>query len=301
MWLSVLWGAPHSPVPATAAGAGVVVAEEHRAAIIIDTGTQVKSVCLRFREEAISGIEALARAQVDPVFQAFSGKGAAVCALCGVGCPAGDSCLTCNPEGKFWSYSRAPAGTSALRTSGAGASSTTVRDGDVEGWKWALGGAPPFQSVEVVCGEAAPASPTVPATTAVTTALAVTTTAAGPSATGTTVGGRAGTTTRPPAAATTTAAPTTMPGATGGGPVAGGSPAGAGASGGGDTGAGASPAGASTTVAMSDLAASRSASTRDGGGSDGGPGLALFAVALAGLVLWGAHVRRSRRAGEPSS
>ena len=286
-WVSVLSPVPPPIVPPAAAGTGVAArvvagrpmaagAEEHRAAVIVDTGTQVKSVCVRFREESISGVEALARAQVDPVLQAFSGKGAAVCALCGVGCPAGDSCLTCNPDGKFWSYSRAPVGTGSLRTSGVGASSTTVHDGDVEGWKWALGGAPPFQTVEQVCGEA-PASTT---TMAAPTSSTVSTTTAGTAAS-------------VPAGAPTTAGAPARPATTAARPMA--APASGDPT---DAAAMSSPplddappataAGHRTPA----LAASRRAQDPDGGGS--GPELALFAVVLAGLVAWGARARRAR-------
>lgn len=290
-WASVPLALPPATVPPAAgtvvAGtvvAGTVVAtgaEEHRAAVIVDTGTQVKSVCVRFREESISGVEALARAQVDPVLQAFSGKGAAVCALCGVGCPAGDSCLSCNPDGKFWSYSRAPAGTGSLRTSGVGASSTTVHDGDVEGWKWALGGAPPFQTVEQVCGEA-PASTT---TTPAPTSPAVSTTRPGTAAIAPAPAGAPTTTGAPTRPATTAASPMAAP--------ASGSPGAA-------TDAAATsslpPDDATPATVAGDrapsLAASRRAQDPDGGGS--GPELALFAAVLAGLVAWGARTRRAR-------
>lgn len=272
-------------VPAAAGAGTVAVAEENRAAVIVDTGAGVKSVCVRFREESITGVEALARAQVDPVFQGFSGKGAAVCALCGVGCPAGDSCLTCNPEGKFWSYSRAPAGTGSLRTSGVGASSTVVRDGDVEGWKFALGGTPPFATVEQVCGEA----PAAPSTTAASSpAPAGPTTVGGitpTSSAGTTIA-RTATTAPPararaPASAATTAAPaqaaTTTPA----------SPAGPGLAPGaiGDQAA---------TTPRAGPAASRRATSGDEGGA-GWPSLALFAGLLTGLAVWSGVARRSRR------
>lgn len=290
VWLSAAWSGLPGAVPAAAiAGTGTgsstgtgTVAEEHRAAVIVDTGTEVKSVCVRFREESITGVEALARAQLDPVFHGFAGKGAAVCALCGVGCPAGDSCLTCNPEGKFWSYSRADAGARVLRTSGVGASSTTVGDGDVEGWKFALGGTPPFATVEQVCGEA-PAAPSI--TVAPSPAPVVTTTVAGVTSTssvGTTMAGTA--TTRPASRVTTpagmaTTAPTPM--------VATPAPA--------DTGPGAAAAvDGGATTRPTGLAVSRTAAGRDEG-SGGWPGLALLAALLVGLALWSGVARRSRR------
>ena len=269
----VVGGAPLWNQAVAPAGAAGGQPAEHRAAVLVDTGTEVKSVCVRFREESISGIEALQRAAVDPVLQAFSGKGAAVCSLCGVGCPAGESCLTCNAEGRFWSYSRAPAGTTTLRTSGVGASSTTVRDGDVEGWRWGLGGAPPFVTVQQVCGETA--ATTTSSTGAATTLPALpASTSPAPSTPSTRVTvPRAG----PPSGAGTTAAATVST---------------------------TSPPGPMTTVATEPDAtsqptlgaASPASSGRSPGGGPGWSGLALLGIALGVLLVWSARLRRSRRA-----
>lgn len=107
-------------------------AADHRAAVIIDTGAGVKKICIHFAEASISGLEALQRANATPVVQTFGGIGGAVCALCGRGCPAGNTCLTCGAP-NYWAYFRAPAGASGFAYSRAGANSTTVHDGDVEG------------------------------------------------------------------------------------------------------------------------------------------------------------------------
>lgn len=142
----------------------VATAGENHAAVIVDTGQTVKKVCVTFSEEAISGAEALRRANVDAVFTSYGDKGQGVCAICGVGCPAGD-CF-CD-RSRFWAYHRAAPG-GAYAFSRAGASSTTVRDGDVEGWRWGTGGAPPYASVGEVCGVAEPApglQPPEPTTT----------------------------------------------------------------------------------------------------------------------------------------
>lgn len=136
----------------------VAAAAPNHAAVIVDTGQTVKKVCVTFDEEAISGAEALRRANVDAVFASYGDKGDGVCAICGVGCPAGD-CF-CD-RSRFWAYHRAAPG-GAYAYSRAGASSTTVRDGDVEGWRWGTGTAPPYASVGEVCGVAEPASGTPP-------------------------------------------------------------------------------------------------------------------------------------------
>jgi hypothetical protein len=108
-------------------------AVEHRAAVVVHTGSQVFTGCVRFSEDSISGKEALERADMRPVFRMYSGQGTAVCALCGKGCPADDSCLTCGGD-NYWAYHRARAASAAYTPSQAGVSSTRVRDGDVEGW-----------------------------------------------------------------------------------------------------------------------------------------------------------------------
>ena len=124
----------------------------NRAAVIVDTGQEVKRVCVRFDEESLSGTEILRRAGVDPVFATYGSMGEAVCSLCGVGCP-GDDCF-CD-RSRYWAYSRAEDGRTRFTTSPVGSSSTRVGDGDVEGWRWGTGAPPPFASVEVVCGEVA--------------------------------------------------------------------------------------------------------------------------------------------------
>jgi hypothetical protein len=146
-----------TPGAATPAHARPHQAADHRAAVIIDTGAGVKKICIHFAEASISGLEALQRANATPVVQTFGGIGGAVCALCGRGCPAGNTCLTCGAP-NYWAYFRAPAGVSGFTYSRAGANSTSVHDGDVEGWRWGTGAPPGYIAVAQVCGEVAPGS-----------------------------------------------------------------------------------------------------------------------------------------------
>jgi hypothetical protein len=123
--------------------------------VIIDTGATVKHVCIRFTADSISGKDALDLAnQVDrsvqPVYRDYGSLGAFVCALCGTGNPQSD--CTGQQSGKYWAYDRAPSGSSTFAGSSMGVSSTEVHDGDVEGWYWGKGGAPPYESVDQVCG-----------------------------------------------------------------------------------------------------------------------------------------------------
>src|SRR5688500_8677726 len=128
---------------------GAATAGDHRAVVIVDTGSQVRRVCVRFTEDSITGREALVRAGVDPVFKDYGGKGAFVCKLLDTGCPASD--CPCDSS-EYWVYSRARAGSSTFTMSSMGVSSTSVRDGDVEGWRWSTGGGPAYASPDAVCG-----------------------------------------------------------------------------------------------------------------------------------------------------
>ena len=125
-------------------------------------------MCVRFFEESITGKEALELAGVDAVFADFGGsRGSAVCSLCGEGCPPDSSCLTCQ-EPKYWAYYRAVDGKSSLTYSNVGPSQTTVRDGDIEAWRWGTGSAPAYVGIATVCDGAPAPAPT--STTAATSA-----------------------------------------------------------------------------------------------------------------------------------
>ena len=148
----------------------------NRAAVIVDKGdgSAPKKVCIRFDANSVTGEEALRLAaeqdpSIAPVFSDFSGKGKAVCALCGVGCPSGD-CF-CDPQ-RYWAYSRAEAGSSTFQASPVGVSSSEVTDGDVEGYRWGSGVAPAYADIQTICGEVAPEPTTTPTTTSTTAAPA---------------------------------------------------------------------------------------------------------------------------------
>ena len=126
-------------------------ANTNQAGVIIDTGKEVKTACITFQGDSITGAQALELANSQPVFQSYAGVGRAVCSLCGVGCPAGDSCLTCAGS-MFWNYFRAPADQPTFTVSGIGAGSSRVKPGDVEGWKFGVGQKPPYISFNTICG-----------------------------------------------------------------------------------------------------------------------------------------------------
>lgn len=148
---AVLAGPMTDVAPAAAQG-------QNRAAVIVNTGGGSAAVCVRFDEPAITGLDALQRAGLGAVVRGFSGQGAAVCGINGVGCSADDSCLTCQAP-NYWAYHRAGPGAGGFSFSSAGAGSTQVSDGSVEGWQWGTGAPPPFQTVDQVCGAADPPAP----------------------------------------------------------------------------------------------------------------------------------------------
>jgi len=251
---------PPAPAPAVAAAAPA-----YRAGVVIDTGTEVKRVCIRFDAEEISGTEALALAGAEPRYQEFGGTlGSFVCQLCGHPEPVG-ACP--NPSGDYWAYHRAEGGAGAFTTSSLGASSTRVGDGDVEGWAWGRGGAPPFADLDTICGEIAVPTTAAPPTTVPTT-TAPTTVPPSPAP-------RAGAVSAPPGPATTSIGPALTT----------------------------SSAGSPTTVARRDApsdATDLAASGRTGeSGSDkeGGTPAALAGVGAlaAGLLGWSWRARRRRR------
>ena len=149
-------GAVGPSLPAADAGG------QNRAVVVVDTGSSVRAACVLFSESSITGAEALRRSGMSPVFQGFSGLGSGVCSLNGVGCPSDGSCLTCQAP-SYWQYWRSSGG--GFSYSSAGASSTSVTDGSIEGWRWgAQQSPPPVRSVDAVCGPATPPSTSPPGT-----------------------------------------------------------------------------------------------------------------------------------------
>ena len=133
-----------------------------RAVVVVEPGPGAVSICF---DGSISGMEALQLAGANPVTYGFSGQGGAVCQLYGVGNPADQSCLI-GPGGQYWAYFRAAPGATGWTYSRGGASSTTVTDGSVEGWRYGTGAAPGFVSFCAVIGCAPPTTDPPPQVTA---------------------------------------------------------------------------------------------------------------------------------------
>lgn len=188
---------------APAAGGG-----PNRATVVVDTGSgPVWSACISFSGE-ISGIEALERADeiitdLDPVYDVYTGLGKAVCRLRSIGSDPPD-CL--GKTTSYWSFSHNG------RVAPVGAGAVTVRDGDVQGWRYGTGGSPRAATAGTRASTAPPTTTTTtrPPAPTPTTAPPVATTAPGGglsgSPSGTTPSGAPVTTTAPDGAPSTTAA-----------------------------------------------------------------------------------------------
>jgi hypothetical protein len=147
----------------SAAVAPSATAADSRAVVVIDTSQGSRRAVISF-SGSITGIQALHLAGANPVTYGFAGQGAAVCALDGVGHEATNACLGTPSDPRYWAYFRAVGGAGGWSYSNQCACSTTVRDGDVEGWRFGTGQQPPFVSFCDAAGCAPP--PTSPPTPA---------------------------------------------------------------------------------------------------------------------------------------
>ena len=144
-------------------------ATSHRAAVVVEVNGVIHTAKVTFSTDWISGLDALRSAGFDPLARVFGGNGGAVCALdigaTTIGCPADNSCLTCDAP-RYWAYFRAVKGATSYTYSITGAGLTKVHDGDVEAWTWSTGTAPTrFVSFDDVWGSDPPPTTKPPATT----------------------------------------------------------------------------------------------------------------------------------------
>jgi hypothetical protein len=260
----------------TASGAGA--AAPHRAMVVVETGSATYRQVITFASDSITGLQALDLAGAQPVVYSFAGQGGAVCRLYGVGRDAGPSCLGgADGDNRYWAYFRAPAGTGTFTYSRAGAGSTQVHDGDVEGWRFGTGAEPGYVALPPVTPPSTVAPVVAPPPRAGGTGGSVSAPVVGPSGAATTgpmqidpaalAAFLAGTT-------TTTTAPAADDGAT---------------------------SRAATEVEGKRAARSVHGSVMDdpGDGGNGAGSLVIFAVVAVALVGGGLLLRRSRRRPVP--
>ena len=138
--------------------------QPNRVGLVIRHGNDTTITrCVEFNGSEISGYDLLMRSGLDIVADFGSGMGAAICSIEGEGCPVNE-CLTCaTPD--YWSYWRLKDGTWNYYQ--AGASTSTVRDGDVEGWRWGSGDPPPVIPFDQICAPPPTDTPPPPTDTPV--------------------------------------------------------------------------------------------------------------------------------------
>jgi hypothetical protein len=122
--------------------------------IMFGDGSVVAS-CVEFGEAEISGYEALRRTGLSLITSFDSGMGAGICKIEDQGCPKA-SCMTCDAP-NYWSYWHLVG--SSWSYSQLGASSYTVQDGDVEGWRWGTGDPPHARTFDQICAPPATDTP----------------------------------------------------------------------------------------------------------------------------------------------
>jgi len=171
-----LIGAALTPVtlPAvTGAAPACAAATGPHAALVIETGTHDLRLCVALDAPTVSGIHLIELAgEQQHLSYGFGSGGQAVCRLAGVG-PQGDDCFGDYPD--FWGYWRGD-GHGGWTWSSMGAASTTVADGDLDGWVWGSGDTgstharPPSVTVTAVCIPPSPSPSPTPAASAKTKA-----------------------------------------------------------------------------------------------------------------------------------
>jgi hypothetical protein len=151
-----------------------------RAGVVVRFGDgSVRTRCVDFNDETITGLELLQRSGVDVIAQTAGGS-AAVCKIGPDGCnfPA-ESCLACKfgagGQGEYWAYWQLVG--NEWRYSQLGAGSRKVKNGEVDGWAYGpgnvqTGAQPPVVTFEEICPALQPI--TVPPTRVPPTAVPAT-------------------------------------------------------------------------------------------------------------------------------
>jgi len=141
--LGAIWVAP---------GAEAAQVPVHAAGLVIDYGDgRVSYAWVPFPEESITGIELLKRSGLSLVSVPFGGLGEGICSIEGTGCDVGECrsrlCQSGDRESPFWQYVRQDE-PGRWKTIALGASQSTVRDGDIDGWAW-IGTSPTLPAISM--------------------------------------------------------------------------------------------------------------------------------------------------------
>ena len=134
----------------------------HAALVIKHTSGSVITRCVAFAEDQITGLQLVERSGVQYEAQNFGSIGGAMCQLDREPSTVPPGCFGSGP---YWQYFHRQAG--GWQSSAFGASSSVLHDGDMDGWRYAVGmnQAPGNVAFAAVCITAAP--PPAPTATAV--------------------------------------------------------------------------------------------------------------------------------------
>jgi hypothetical protein len=128
---------------ASIAGPGSDAESPNRVGLVVALGgDDYITRCVTFNEPSITGYEVLERSNLEIV--AADGI---ICDIEGVSGCLPDNCLCSSAN--YWSYWHLS--DSAWTYSTVGSSTYQVEDGDVEGWSWGGGEAPPVASLDEIC------------------------------------------------------------------------------------------------------------------------------------------------------
>ena len=149
-------------VPAATGGAVACADQGPRAVLVVDTGARVIELCVVLDAAEVSGLRLIELASAQHgLSYGFGMGGVAMCRLDGVG-PAGADCFAEYPE--YWGYWHGD-GRGGWSWAAAGAGSSRVGDGDMEGWVWGAGDSgtthrkPPALAFDDVCEPVTEPSP----------------------------------------------------------------------------------------------------------------------------------------------
>ncbi len=156
-------------VSLVAVGPAATQGTPHRVGLVVQFPDRTVTTCVTFDEPEISGYEVLARSGLNFNADLTSNMGAAICSIEDVGCtyPVQDCFCQCQGgDCLYWSYWHLRDGEWEYSQLGAG--NYTVRDGDVEGWRWGQGEInlsaqpPPVYTFDELCAAPTPTDTPVP-------------------------------------------------------------------------------------------------------------------------------------------
>jgi hypothetical protein len=133
----------------------------HHAALVIQHASgSVITRCVAFAEDQITGLQLVERSKVEYQAEGFGPMGSAMCQIDREPSTVPPGCFGSGP---YWQYFHRQGG--SWQTSALGASSSGLHDGDMDGWRYAVGKnqAPSVVAFASVCGAPAP-PPAVSAT-----------------------------------------------------------------------------------------------------------------------------------------